>query len=46
MIGTDDDSSMSGLLGGAILPSLVHKIKHVRKQIIFALVIQYVKFRP
>lgn len=30
-------STMSGVLGGWILPSLVHKIKHVRLQIVFAL---------
>lgn len=33
-------SNMSGILGGWILPSLVHKIKYVRYQIILALVIQ------
>lgn len=35
-------NGMSGILGGWILPSLVHKIKHVRLQIIFALIIQTV----
>ncbi|KAH8589103.1 putative siderophore iron transporter [Bisporella sp. PMI_857] len=35
-------ANMSGLLGGWLLPSLVHKIKHVRYQIIFALIIQTV----
>jgi hypothetical protein len=33
---------LSGVIGGWILPSLVHKIKHVRQQIILALVIQAV----
>jgi Fungal trichothecene efflux pump (TRI12) len=33
---------LSGVIGGWILPSLVHKIKHVRQQIIFALIIQAV----
>lgn len=39
---TQIPSNMSGILGGWILPSLVHKIKHVRHQIIFALIIQTV----
>ncbi|KUJ12948.1 putative efflux pump antibiotic resistance protein [Mollisia scopiformis] len=39
---TQIPSNMSGVLGGWILPSLVHKIKHVRYQIILALVIQTV----
>lgn len=39
---TQIPGNMSGILGGWILPSLVHKIKHVRHQIIFALVIQTV----
>ncbi|KAN0089348.1 putative efflux pump antibiotic resistance protein [Hyaloscypha variabilis] len=34
--------NLSGVIGGWILPSLVHKIKHVRQQIILALVIQAV----
>ena len=34
--------NLSGVIGGWILPSLVHKIKHVRQQIIFALIIQTV----
>lgn len=33
-------STMSGVLGGWILPSFVHKIKHVRYQIIVALCMQ------
>ncbi|KAH8788291.1 fungal trichothecene efflux pump [Diaporthe sp. PMI_573] len=33
-------STMSGVLGGWIIPSFVHKIKHVRYQIIFALLMQ------
>jgi len=33
-------NTMSGVLGGWIMPSLVHKIKHIRYQIIFALTIQ------
>lgn len=33
-------STFSGVLGGWILPSFVHKIKHVRYQIMLALVIQ------
>lgn len=33
-------ASMSGVIGGWILPSLVHKIKHVRLQIMFALLLQ------
>jgi hypothetical protein len=33
-------ANFSGVLGGWILPSLVHKIKYVRYQIIFALVMQ------
>lgn len=37
---TQMPSNMSGILGGWILPSLVHKIKHVRYQIILALLIQ------
>jgi len=39
---TQIPQSMSGILGGWIMPSLVHKIKHVRIQIIVALVIQTV----
>jgi hypothetical protein len=39
---TQIPGNMSGILGGWILPSLVHKIKHVRYQIIFALTIQTV----
>jgi Fungal trichothecene efflux pump (TRI12) len=35
-------ANFSGVLGGWILPSLVHKIKHVRYQILFALVMQTV----
>lgn len=35
-------SNWSGILGGWILPSLVHKIKHIRYQIMFALVLQTV----
>lgn len=37
---TQIPQNMSGVLGGWIIPSLVHKIKHVRLQIIVALVIQ------
>lgn len=33
-------NNMAGLLGGWIMPSLVHKIKHVREQILFALFIE------
>ena len=33
-------SNCSGLLGGWIMPSLVHKIKHIRYQILFALLMQ------
>lgn len=33
-------ATMSGLVGGWMLPSLVHYIKHVKYQIIFALVMQ------
>ncbi|KAL1889271.1 hypothetical protein Sste5346_009027 [Sporothrix stenoceras] len=33
-------ANFSGVLGGWILPSLVHRIKHVRLQILLALVIQ------
>ncbi|CAK7203704.1 hypothetical protein SEUCBS139899_006448 [Sporothrix eucalyptigena] len=33
-------ANFSGVLGGWILPSLVHRIKHVRYQILLALVIQ------
>ena len=33
-------SNFSGVLGGWILPSLVHKIKHIRYQILFALLMQ------
>lgn len=33
-------STMSGVLGGWIIPSFVHKIKHIRYQIIFALLMQ------
>jgi hypothetical protein len=33
-------NTISGVLGGWIMPSLVHKIKHIRYQIIFALTIQ------
>lgn len=32
----------SGILGGWILPSLVHKIKNIRYQIVFALILQTV----
>jgi MFS family permease len=39
---TQIPANMSGVLGGWILPSLVHKIKHVRQQIIVALIIQTV----
>lgn len=39
---TQIPGNMSGILGGWILPSFVHKIKHVRQQIIFALIIQTV----
>lgn len=35
-------SNFSGVLGGWIMPSLVHKIKHIRYQILFALLIQTV----
>lgn len=35
-------NNISGLLGGWVMPSLVHKIKHVREQILFALLIQTV----
>jgi hypothetical protein len=35
-------NNMAGVLGGWILPSLVHKIKHIRVQIILALVLQTV----
>lgn len=35
-------NNISGLLGGWIMPSLVHKIKHVREQIIFALLMETV----
>ncbi|ERT01333.1 transmembrane efflux protein [Sporothrix schenckii 1099-18] len=35
-------ANFSGVLGGWILPSLVHRIKHVRVQILLALVIQTV----
>ncbi|RFU26113.1 hypothetical protein B7463_g10227, partial [Scytalidium lignicola] len=35
-------NNISGLLGGWIMPSLVHKIKHVREQILFALLIETV----
>lgn len=37
---TQIPQNMSGVLGGWIIPSFVHKIKHVRIQIIVALVIQ------
>ncbi|KAG4437125.1 hypothetical protein IFR05_007387 [Cadophora sp. M221] len=37
---TQIPQNMSGVLGGWIIPSFVHKIKHVRLQIIFALIIQ------
>lgn len=33
-------STFSGVLGGWIMPSLVHKIKHIRHQILFALLLQ------
>lgn len=33
-------STMAGLLGGWVMPSLVHLIKHVKYQIIFALFMQ------
>ncbi|KAF4341227.1 drug facilitator PEP5 [Fusarium beomiforme] len=33
-------ASMSGIIGGWILPSLVHKIKHIRYQFVFALLLQ------
>lgn len=39
---TQIPQNMSGVFGGWVLPSLVHKIKHVRIQIIVALVIQTV----
>ncbi|OAA65820.1 Fungal trichothecene efflux pump [Niveomyces insectorum RCEF 264] len=35
-------ANMSGVLGGWILPSVVHRIRHVRLQILFALVVQTV----
>lgn len=35
-------NNMAGVLGGWVMPSLVHKIKHIRIQIIFALVLQTV----
>ncbi|EED23098.1 efflux pump antibiotic resistance protein, putative [Talaromyces stipitatus ATCC 10500] len=35
-------NNISGLLGGWIMPSLVHKIKHVREQILFALLMETV----
>jgi hypothetical protein len=35
-------NNWSGVLGGWVLPSLVHKIKHIRYQIVFALVLQTV----
>lgn len=39
---TQIPNTFSGVLGGWILPSLVHKIKHVRYQISFALLMQTV----
>ncbi|KIM94667.1 hypothetical protein OIDMADRAFT_135585 [Oidiodendron maius Zn] len=39
---TQIPAGMSGIIGGWIMPSLVHKIKHVRIQIIVALTIQTV----
>ena len=33
-------SNFSGVLGGWIMPSLLHKIKHIRYQILFALLMQ------
>ncbi|KAF5699604.1 drug facilitator PEP5 [Fusarium mundagurra] len=33
-------ASMSGIIGGWIMPSLVHKIKHIRYQFVFALLLQ------
>ncbi|KAF4960150.1 hypothetical protein FGADI_1168 [Fusarium gaditjirri] len=35
-------ASMSGIIGGWILPALVHKIKHIRYQFVFALIMQAV----
>lgn len=35
-------NNWSGILGGWIIPSLVHKVKHIRYQIIFALILQTV----
>lgn len=35
-------NGVSGVLGGWVMPSLVHKIRHIRYQILFALVIQAV----
>lgn len=39
---TQIPQNMSGVLGGWIIPSLVHRIKHVRIQIMVALVVQTV----
>ncbi|KLP22364.1 putative drug facilitator PEP5 [Fusarium fujikuroi] len=33
-------ASMSGIIGGWIMPSLVHKLKHIRYQFVFALLMQ------
>ncbi|KAG5749186.1 hypothetical protein H9Q70_008164 [Fusarium xylarioides] len=35
-------ASMSGIIGGWIMPSLVHKLKHIRYQFVFALLMQTV----
>ncbi|KAF4449015.1 hypothetical protein F53441_7665 [Fusarium austroafricanum] len=35
-------ANMSGIIGGWIMPSLVHKIKHIRYQFLFALLLQTV----
>ncbi|RFN52089.1 hypothetical protein FIE12Z_3641 [Fusarium flagelliforme] len=35
-------ANMSGIIGGWIMPTLVHKIKHIRYQFLFALLLQTV----